>query len=173
MEHRYGLKGGNVQQNSGYQRTAQPVKDIHALIRDLPFVTNVSKFYDESVINSNYDNTKELKNGYLNNNNQGIVNNSINRKDFDKAANPHIPFFNGAVDEKTLLDESGLKVDDKNQSKYKNLDDEIFEDMQRQLCVTDSLEGKSIDKMNDEDFDKLITPQHKESVRKLREILDI
>jgi hypothetical protein len=53
------------------------------------------------------------------------------------------------------------------------LDDEIFKDMQRQLHISDSLKDKDIEKLTEEDLDKIITPQHKESVRKLRELLDI
>ena len=44
----------------------QDTKELHSLsktytllIKDLPFVNNLSKFYDESMINSNYNNTKE------------------------------------------------------------------------------------------------------------------
>ncbi len=44
----------------------QATKELHSLsktytllIKDLPFVNNLSKFYDESMINSNYNNTKE------------------------------------------------------------------------------------------------------------------
>ena len=71
------------------------------------------------------------------------------------------PFdFNGINDGKTLADESGLKVD-KSPNKYKNLDDEIIEDMQRQMHISDSLKGKSIDEITDEDLDKIITPEHK------------
>ena len=36
----------------------------------------------------------------------------------------------------------------------------------------DSLKDKSIDEITTEDLDNIITPEHKESVRKLREILD-
>jgi hypothetical protein len=70
------------------------------------------------------------------------------------------------------MDENRLNVDDKHQSKYKNLDDEIFEDMQGQLHIADPLKGKSIEEITDKDLDRIISPQHKESVRKLRELLD-
>ena len=139
----------------------------------MPFVTNLSKFYDKDILNSNYNNILQSKNEYSNRNNQEIVKNSIQRKDFNKPENLDNPFdFNGINGGKTLVDESGLKVD-KNPNKYKNLDDEIIEDMQRQIHISDSLKDKSIDEITDEDLDKIITPEHKESVRKLREILDI
>jgi hypothetical protein len=81
--------------------------------------------------------------------------------------------FNGINDGKTLVGESGLKVENKPQSKYKKLEDEIMENMQGQLHISDPLKDKSIDEITKEDLDNIITPQHKESVRKLRELLDI
>ena len=45
------------------------------------------------------------------------------------------------------------------------------DDMQRQIHLTDSLKGKNIEELTDEDLSKIITPQHKESVRNLRELL--
>ena len=155
-------------------------KELHSLsktytllIKDLPFVTNLSKFYDESVINANYNNMAQSKNAYSNRNNHESVKISLQTKDFDKPEKIDNPFgINGVADGKTLTDESGLKADNKPQSKYKKLDDEIFEDMQRQLHLTDSLKDKSIEEMTEEDLDRIITPQHRESVRKLGELLD-
>ena len=44
--------------------------------------------------------------------------------------------------------------------------------MQRQMHISDSLKGKSIEELTDEDLDRIITPEHKESIRKIQEILD-
>ena len=159
----------------------QATKELHSLsktsvllLRDLPFVTNLSKFYDKDMLNSNYNNITQSKNEYSNRNNQEIVKDSIQRKDIDKSENLDNSFdFNDINDRKTLEDESGLKADNKPQSKYKRLDDDVIEDMQRQMHITDSLKGKSIDEITPEDLDKIITPEHKESIRKIREILDI
>jgi hypothetical protein len=52
------------------------------------------------------------------------------------------------------------------------LDDEIFKDMQRQLHISDSLKDKDIEKLTEEDLDKIITPEHRESIKKIREILN-
>ena len=124
------------------------------------------------MLNPNYNNMTQSKNEYSNRNNQEIVKDSIQRKDFNKPENLDNPFdFNGINDGKTLVDESGLKVE-KSPNKYKNLDDEIFENMQGQLHISDSLKDKSIDEITEEDLDKIITPEHKESVRKLEELLD-
>ena len=38
--------------------------------------------------------------------------------------------------------------------------------MQRQMHISDHLKGKSIDEITPEDLDNMITPEHKESVRK-------
>ena len=139
----------------------------------MPFVTNLSKFYDESVINASYNNMTQSKNAYSNRNNHEIVKDSLQTKDFDKSEKIDNPFdFNYINDRKTLEDESGLKADNKPQSKYKSLDDKVFEDMQRQMHLSDSLKGKSIEEITDEDLDKMITPEHKESIRKLGELLD-
>lgn len=44
--------------------------------------------------------------------------------------------------------------------------------MQRQMLMTDPLKGKSIEDLNDEDLNKIITLEHKESIRKIEELLD-
>ncbi len=97
----------------------------------------------------------------------------IQRNDAKKSENMDNSFdFNGFNEGKTLGYESRLKAEDKPQTKYKKLDDEIFEDMQRQLYLTDSLKDKSIEEITEEDLDRIMTPQHRESVRKLGELLD-
>jgi hypothetical protein len=52
------------------------------------------------------------------------------------------------------------------------LDDEIFKDMQGQPHISDSLKDKEIEKITDEDLDKIITPEHRESIKKIEELLD-
>ena len=115
-------------------------KELHSLsktytllIKDLPVVTNLSKYYDQDTLNSNYDNFLQSKNSYSNRTNQEIVRDSIQRKNFNKPENLDSPFDpNGDSCGKTLVDESGLNVDNA-PNKYKKLDDEIFETMQAQL----------------------------------------
>jgi hypothetical protein len=48
-----------------------------------------------------------------------------------------------------------------------------MKEMQSQLNTLDPLEGKKLEEIIDEDIENSFTPQHKESVRKLREVLDI
>ena len=68
-----------------------------------------------------------------------------------------------------MVGESGLKAD-KSPNKYKYLDDKVIEDMQRQMHITNPLKGESIEEITDEDLDKIITPEHKESIRKIEEL---
>ncbi len=92
---------------------------------------------------------------------------------YKKPENQGNPFnSNGVNDGRKLVDESGLKVGDKPQIKHKRLDSDVIEDMQRQLHITDPLKDKSIEELTDEDLDRIITPEHKESMRKIKELLD-
>ncbi len=63
---------------------------------------------------------------------------------------------NDIKDENTLLDHSDLKVDSKDSDKYKQIDEKIMEDMQRQL----NCNGTSF------------TPESQESIRKLKELFE-
>ena len=67
--------------------------------------------------------------------------------------------------------DNNLKYNNENTRKYKHVDDEIIEDMRAQMNMSDSLEGKNIEEMTEEDWDKIITPEHKESIRKINELL--
>jgi hypothetical protein len=56
---------------------------------------------------------------------------------------------------------------------HNDYDDDIMTLMQAQIPKQDTLDGKSQkEEMTDEDIDKLITPAHWESIRRLRELLD-
>ena len=155
-------------------------KELHSLcktytllIKDLPFVTNISKYYDQDMLDSSYVCSLHSKGTFSNRDYQEVVRESTQRKDFNKPENLDNPLdFNGINGEKTLAEENGLE-DDRTPNKYKNLDDKVFEYMQGQLHFSDSLKDKNIDAITDEDLNKTITPEHKESVRKLRETLDI
>jgi hypothetical protein len=159
----------------------QATKELHSLsktsvllLRDLPFVANLSKLYDEDTLNSIYNNdpSQSRKNEYLYGNLQEIARDYIQRNHYKKPEIQDNPFnSNGVIDGKALVDKSGVKVD-KSPKKYKSLDDEVIEDMQRQMHITDHLKGKSIEELTEEDLDKIITPEHKESIKKIEELLD-
>ena len=54
------------------------------LIKDLPFVTNLSNFYDEDIINSSYNNMTQSKNAHSNSNSHEVVPNHIQRTEFNR-----------------------------------------------------------------------------------------
>ena len=65
----------------------QATKELHALsktsvllLRDLPFVANLTKFYDENILDIDYKNITQSKNEYSNRNNQEIVKDSNKEK---------------------------------------------------------------------------------------------
>ncbi len=159
----------------------QATKELHSLaktsallLRDLPFVANLSKLYDENTLNSIYNNDSlQSNNEHLFGNIQEVARDYIQRNHHKKPENQDNPFdFNGVNGEKTLADESRSNAENKPQGKYKRLDRDVIEDMQRQMHITDPLKDKSIEEITDEDLDKIITPQHKESIKKIQELLD-
>ena len=93
----------------------QATRELHSLsktsvllLRDLPFVTNLSKFYDESIINSSYNNMTPSRNVYSNRNNQWIAKILLQTKNFDKPEKTDNPFdYNVINDRKTQK----MKVD--------------------------------------------------------------
>ena len=121
-------------------------------------------------LNSIYNESLRSKNDYSNRNKQVIVKDAPLVKDFNRHENPDNPIdSNGINSGKTLAGENELKADNC-PTKYKNLDDKVFEDMQRQMHITDALKGKSIEELTEEDLEKIITPEHKESIRKIEEL---
>lgn len=156
------------------------IRELHKLVitstmllRDLPFVTKLSKFYDQDILDSYYNNMAQSKNEYSNRKNQEIVRDSTQAKDLNKPEKLDNSFdSNGIPEGKTLADERSLNAENKPQIKHKRLDIDVIEDMQRQMHITDPLKGKSNREITQEDLDKVITPEHKESIKRLREILD-
>lgn len=158
----------------------QSFKELHnlsktytLLIKDLPFVTNLSKYYDKNILNSNYNDFKYSKITYSNNNNRLCGKNLDVEKNLSRPESSDNQFnFNDIEDENVLFDHSGLKDDNKDSGKYKQIDDKIMEDMQSQITNSDTANSKSQDEMTVEDMDNLITPEHVETIRKLRELRD-
>ncbi len=65
----------------------QALRELHSLsktytllIKDIPFVTNISKYYDKEILDSNYNDIKYSKIAYSNNNNQTLDKNLIDGK---------------------------------------------------------------------------------------------
>jgi hypothetical protein len=72
-------------------------------------VANLSKFYDQDMLNPGHVNSLHLKETHSNRDNQDVVRESTQRKDFNKPENPDKPFFNGINRKKTSAGENGLE----------------------------------------------------------------
>jgi hypothetical protein len=163
------------------------LKELHALsktctllIKDLPFITSLSEYYGQntSLLESNYNDnpiqSKEKR--YSNKHHQDIDTDPTLRKELDRPGNS-----DDLLDSKKIKDfkivvnriDSNNKSHSINNNPPKQIDDEIMKDMQSQLHLPDNLKGKNLEEITDEDIENSFTPQHKESVRKLRELLDI
>jgi hypothetical protein len=59
-----------------------------------------------------------------------------------------------------------------NNVKDKDIDEEMMEEIVRQTKVPDFIKGKKYGEITAEDWDKITTPQFKESIRKVKELLD-
>jgi hypothetical protein len=137
------------------------VKELHNLVktkvlilRDLPFITRMSKYYDLTL----FDND-------LSNSSKSSPSSTIftDNKSSDNQVN-----YNNAI-----KDNSQFTATLNNQNNYNNYDDEIMKSMQAQIPKSDSLNGKSQEEeMTNEDLNNLISPAHWETIRKLRELRD-
>ena len=136
-------------------------KELHSLsktytllIKDLPFVTNLTKFYDQDMLNSNFNSSLKSKGTHSNKNEQDINKNPIeaNNFDIDEDSDNHLDC---NINKNEILN-GDTKDNDNGPKKYKNLDDEIFEKMQAQL----NYNGTSI------------TKEHLEGIKRIKEIFD-
>jgi hypothetical protein len=132
------------------------IKELHNLVktkvlilRDLPFITRISKYYDLTL----FDNS-------LANSSKSSSSNSFKDKSSENQFG-----YNNAIKESSHLTDTI--------NNYNNYDDELMTAMQAQIPKQDTLNGKSQDEVtNDEDMDNLISPAHWETIRKLRELQD-
>jgi hypothetical protein len=135
------------------------VKELHNLVktkvlilRDLPFITRISKFYDLTLLDNSLANSSKSSST------------SIFR---DKSSDNQVNYNNA------IKDNSQFTATLNNQNNYNNYDDEIMKSMQAQIPKSDSLNGKSQEEeMTNEDLNNLISPAHWETIRKLRELRD-
>jgi hypothetical protein len=143
---------------SGYPEKTAAVKELHNLVktkclllRDLPFITRISKYYDLTLFDNIISGSSKTSSKYTNFRDNKSSENQFNYKN-------------------TIEDNSRL-MDTINGSN--NYDDELMESLQAQIPKQDTLNGKYNEAMtNDEDIDKLISPGHWETIRKLRELQD-
>jgi hypothetical protein len=134
------------------------VKELHNLVktkclllRDLPFITRISKYYDLTLFDNSLSNS----------NSKSSSSTSIFR-DKKSSENPY-GYKNAIKDDSHLTDTI---------NSYNNYDDDVMKFMQAQIPKQESLDGKSQAEMTDENIDNLISPGHWETIRKLRELQD-
>jgi hypothetical protein len=144
---------------SGYSEKIASIKELHNLVktkclllRDLPFITRISKYYDLTLFDNGVSNSSKSSSSTIFKDNKGSEN------QFN---------YNNAIE-----DGSHLNDTINTPSKYNNYDDDIMTAMQAQIPKQDTLDGKSQKEMTDEDIDKLISPAHWETIRKIRELRD-
>jgi hypothetical protein len=153
----------------------QALKELHALsktytliVKDLPFVTLLTKYYDRNLlfINNN-DSAADAKEKMLDNENQKLDrnldndttkyhhNNKLNDKDDDKIN------FNGDRSGKTITvvkNNNTPNNSEENTSQYKDIDYEMMGDLARQGRMPDIIKGKGYEEITEEDWDKITTP---------------
>jgi hypothetical protein len=138
-------------------------KELHSLcktytllIKDLPFVTNLSKYYDKDMLHSSYANSSYSKGTYSNRTDRDINRNSIERKDSIKPENSGNPFecdiVKANTKEDNILEDNNCELS----PKYKQVDDQINETMQAQLNYGDNA----------------ISKEHLEGIKRLKKIFD-
>ena len=138
----------------------QIIKELHSLtktytllLRDLPFVTNLSKYYNAELINSNSNKASESQNIETNKNDNDDAKEIIEQKVSERL--------------KKMIDESGLFISDSESTTDtitlvnagRKITDHVMEDMQKQLNYTPN---EILENMNNKDY--------RESVRKIKEI---
>ena len=138
-------------------------KELHSLcktytllIKDLPFITNLSKYYDQDMLNSSYANSLHLKGTYSNKNCLDTDRNPIERIDTDKPENPDNPFAFSILKDDIKESNALEDINCESPNKHKQVDDKIIETMQAQLNYGDN--G--------------ISKDHLESIKRLKEIFD-
>ncbi len=134
------------------------VKELHNLVktkvlilRDLPFITRISKYYDIAMLDNS-----------LANNSSKSSPTSTTFGD-NKSSENQFDYNNDIKDNSHITDTI---------NSHNNYDDDIMALMQAQIPKSDILNGNIQDEMNDENLDNLITLEHWETIRKLRELRD-
>ena len=163
------------------------LKELHNLsklyvliVKDLLFVTLLTKYYDRILLDLNYNGEgKDSKEKKLDKENQKLDKNVIydtnkhhdglNDKDDD-----NINFNSNKVgktitvvkNNNTLNNAEGNNVQDKDK------DEDMMQEIVRQTELPDFIKGKKFEEITQEEWDKVSTPKYRKSVRKVKELLD-
>jgi hypothetical protein len=133
------------------------IKELHNLVktkclllRDLPFITRMSKFYDLTL----FDNS-------LANSSKSSATSTIYA---DNKSSENQFGYNNAIKNSHITDTI---------NSHNNYDDDVMTAMQAQIPKQDTLNGNiQAEEMTDEYLNKLISPAQWETIRKLRELQD-
>jgi hypothetical protein len=149
----------------------QALRELHSLsktytllLKDLPFVTRLTKYYDKEALNLNYNDI------HSNRNNQQF-DKIKNTEHFNQLENMHNKNDVNYEDRKIITNNNNNLNSNKNHNKIKHVDDEVMEEIIKQDHMTDCLKGKRYDEITQEDLEKVI-PEYKEAIRKAKELLD-
>jgi hypothetical protein len=141
----------------------QAVRELHSLsktytllLKDLPFVTLLTKHHDKNLPRSDYNYSDKRYS-----NNQEFERNLIKEKDIDNIK-----------DKKIIANNDNNFNSNKNSNTNKHVDDEVMEVIMRQTHMTDCLKGKNYAELTEEDLEKVITPEYNEAVKRVKELLD-
>jgi hypothetical protein len=125
-----------------------PVKKV-LILRDLPFITRISKHYDITMLENSLSGSKSSSTSTTFRDNKSSENQFDN---VDVIKNSHLT--------DTI-------------NSHNNYDDDVMTLMQAQIPKQDTLDGKNSEVMtNEKDLNNLISPDHWETIRKLRGLRD-
>ena len=121
------------------------VKTKVLLLRDLPFITRISKYYDSTLFDNSLTNSSKSYS-----NSTDVRENKSSDNQFD---------YNNVMENSSHLNDTI--------NSHNDYEDDVMTLMQAQIPKSDTLNGKSHEEtITDEDIDKLISPAHWETIRK-------
>lgn len=140
------------------------IRELHSLtktyvllLKDLPFVTNLSKYYDPDMLNSSYVYPLHSKGTISNKNDLDRGRNPIERKNIEKPENSGNPFEYNFIKEYTKEDNAPEENNCKSPNEHKQVDDKITATMQAQLNYK---------------YNNGISKDHLEGIKRLKEIFE-
>jgi len=111
------------------------------LLRDLSFITRLSKYYDLTLFNNSLSNRSS---NFIDNKPRPFSN-CLEKENIDKYKNFENQFNNADIkDAITIITGSKLEIDNTRSSEYKNIDNEAMGERQRQSQVDDLSNSKFI-----------------------------
>jgi hypothetical protein len=119
------------------------IKEIHNiektkvfLLRDLPFITRFSKYYDLTLFNNSLSNKSD---SYLLNNKPKPIPNLLGKDNKDEYQNFENQFDDDVSEALELMSGNKLDVNNSKTNYHKNINDSIIEEMRRQSQIDNLL----------------------------------